>query len=541
VPAPELSAGLDPLHVALQALSALGVMLTGATARQVGGVLAGLFCALACLSFMGMSVNVQALYNTTALPFLGAVLLLVGAASVKRPGPAGVVLTALVGALLASVHSACVLSVVSVVWVALLAPRHRVKLAALGATVFVATALAIGPAAWITTAYHVLSVATGAAGGHHAATSGMGAALAGYGALMALALCARLVARPEQRGLADVALAIALPMLAASFAAGAMSTVPTNAKYLAHVAPAGAVLVTCLAAAAVARTSGAIARLTGRLAVAARVVSVLFGAAIVSSVFRRLPLPTGIRSVRSLSFREAAAIPRELAARGFTYAQVYRSIRSPDSAEILASFEIVAPAFPVGPGSDDPTLVYVAKVQTTALPRPLPEPWVIAAEDGDSTVVLVFARSFLSWKTFTACDRGACVESGLSLPDDEKPLCVYCVPGMPPFQSHGQHALELRMTVQATVGGAHAIVMGPPRPPLCAGTIASVPAGPASISADHRRATWVEPPRSGSPQEVRLDWAIGSSECEMNAYSGLPPFFLEGDPGTVEQLERLGL
>jgi hypothetical protein len=45
----------------------------------------------------------------------------------------------------------------------------------------------------------------------------------------------------------------------------------------------------------------------------------------------------------------------------------------------------------------------------------------------------------------------------------------------------------------------------------------------------------------GLPREVGLDWTIGSSECDMSAYSGLPPFFLEGDPQTVDQLERLDL
>ena len=538
--------GLDSLYVGLQVLSAIGVMLAGATARRAWGTSAGLFAAFACFYFTVGSANQQVIYNTTLLPFLGAVFLLVGAAAVNRPGPASIALTALVGALLASIHSACVVSVISVVWVALLAPRHRVKLAAVGAAVFVGTALAIGPAAWVISVDHALSASTSTTRAHPAAMEGMKAALATYGTLIALALAARLVTRPDRRRFVDVALAIALPMLAASFAAAATSTVPTYAKYLAHVAPSGSVLIAALAAAASARISSALAQISILPAGSTRVVPPLLYAVIALQSSRWLPDRERAARRNSLSFDDAAGIPPVLAARGWTYAQVYRSLRSPHAAEILASFEMLAPTFPLGPGLDDPTVVYVAKVETSAIPKPLPERWAVASQDRDLTVVLVFVRSFLSWSHFAACDpraaggRDACVESGLSLRDDEKPTCVFCVPGMPPFQRPVVHTLELRMAVHATAGEAHAIVMPPPRPWLCAGTIAS--AGPASISLDHRRATWVEPTGSNLPQqEVRLDWTIGSSECGMNEYLGLPPFFLEGDPQSVEQLERLGL
>jgi hypothetical protein len=74
---------------------------------------------------------------------------------------------------------------------------------------------------------------------------------------------------------------------------------------------------------------------------------------------------------------------------------------------------------------------------------------------------------------------------------------------------------------------------------LCRGTIASSPGGPETIEANRKTATWTEP-TDGSPGEVRLEWTIGSSECDINAYSGLPPFFFEGDPEVVEELDHAG-
>ena len=537
---------LDTVYVVIQVLSAVAVMLASAVAREVGGGRpAGLLGGLVCLGFIGKCVNAQALYNTTPLPFLGAVFLLVGIAFVTRPGPASIAITALLAALLASVHAACVVSFVSVVWIAFLAPRDRVKLAAIGATVFVTATLAVGPAAWFTTIHHVWSLATGS-GAHRGAIGGGTAAVAAYGILIALTVTAGRVTRPEQRPLANVAMAIVLPMLGASMAAAAMSTVPTNDKYLAHVAPSGAVLIAALAATLASRIPRGSARAAGHAIVGSSAVLVVSYIAVVLSGMTRFPVPMLMGRDRPITFHEASCVPRTLSGRGWTYGQVYRSLRSPHAAEILASFEAIAPEFPLGPGSDNPSLVYVAKLETSAVPQPLPPQWVVADQDGGWSILLAFVRPLLLWEHFEACDPGApaggvgCVESGLSLNDDEKPVCVYCVPGMPPFQRPGNHPFELRLTVQPRAGETLAIAMSPMRPTVCGGSIASVPGGPSAISADHQRATWVEPTGGSMPQEVRLDWTVGSRECDTNSYSGLPPFFLEGDLGMVEQLERLG-
>jgi hypothetical protein len=79
----------------------------------------------------------------------------------------------------------------------------------------------------------------------------------------------------------------------------------------------------------------------------------------------------------------------------------------------------------------------------------------------------------------------------------------------------------------------------PSRPLLCSGEIASLPGERPETGSDRRRGTWIDAAGAGSSEEVTLRWTIGSEACEMNAYMGVPPFFLEGDAKTVAELERL--
>lgn len=536
---------LGTLHLVLQASNALGVVLAGSVARQAWGRTAGIFAAGACFAGAADTVELHALYNGTPLPFLGAVLLVACVAVARRPTAAGIASIAALGAVLASVHSACVVTLASVVWIALLAPRRPFRLAALGVVVFLATALVIGPAAWVTSVRHVLSAMTGAKGTHHTEAGVPAGALMTYGTLAALSLAARLTSPPRQRPPVNAALAIALPILAGSLAAAATSTVATNAKYLAFVTPSLAVLAAMLVGAVSAWIVGALAGSKEPPAGLLRLLPSLMFSVLALVGLRSFVVPVLRGHARShpLTFDDADAIQRLLAARGWSFAQVYRSLRSPDAAVILASFEL-GPQLSLGAAADDSQVVYVAKNDAALLPKPLPPSWVLANQESGSALVLAFTRSFLSWDHFRVCDPRAaagpepCADSGLSIRGQEMPTCLYCVPGMPPFHRAGEQAMELRLPVQSTAGQAHAIEM-PARPLLCAGSIASVPGGPAAISADHRRATWASPAGSMPPQEVRLEWTIGSPECDMNSYSGMPPFFLEGDPETVAQLDRL--
>jgi hypothetical protein len=535
---------LDQVHLLLQALSATAAVLVASACCRAAGRLAAAFAAVSFVGWTFTVENHQALYNTSILPFLGAVFLVIASRAAERPRIATVVLTALVAALMASAHAACALAGVSAVWIALLAPRNRLALATIAALVFAAAALAIGPASWISNAQHMLRIVHGG-GMPRSSTDGSGAALVRYGSLLAIVVVAAALARrrpPAGGRLVDVAVAIEAPMLVALIAAGAGSTISANDKYMAHIAASGAV---CLAAVLTPVSLWAAALLARWIRWPARL-SERVGVAVPFAAAAFVALSHGPRSrdaSRHITFDEAAAIPRELSARGWTYARAYRALKSPESATILASFELQGPSLPMGPATDDPTNVYVFKVAAAALEQPLPDGWVIADQSDSMAELMVFARSALSYDHYEACgpkaEQGnACIRSGLALEDHSKPDCVYCVPGMPLPNEPGEHVLELRIPVRQASGGKLSEVVLPRRGDLCAGRIASVPGGSATVSADRRRATWAVPEVERSDAQVRLEWHLGSADCGAGAYSGLPPFFLEGDAETVGSLER---
>jgi hypothetical protein len=108
---------------------------------------------------------------------------------------------------------------------------------------------------------------------------------------------------------------------------------------------------------------------------------------------------------------------------------------------------------------------------------------------------------------------------------------------MPAHGSLERRLLELR--VPLLPGSTGEIVM-PRRALLCAGRITSVPGARSRITDDGARAT-VAGVDESSIAEAQIVWDIGSADCDSFSYSGLPPFFIEGDANTVEMIERLGM
>jgi hypothetical protein len=107
---------------------------------------------------------------------------------------------------------------------------------------------------------------------------------------------------------------------------------------------------------------------------------------------------------------------------------------------------------------------------------------------------------------------------------------------MPSTISRDRRSLVLRVPVAARSAGMNDVISMPRARSLCGGSIVAVPHG--WISPDHRLATWTAPP--DQPAMVELRWDLGSAGCPPDAYEGLPPYFIEGDPQTVEAIERLG-
>src|SRR5262249_17611309 len=179
-------------------------------------------------------------------------------AVVDRPGVVSVALAALVGAVMANVHLACVTAVASVVWVALLAPRRRFVLAGFGASLFALATVGSAPPAWLR---DLGSLAQSHAGGSPAVPQAWPDI-----SLVALPLFAIAAWAASFAGRAPVwvayrrrwraAVAVLVPLMGAFVAAPSFG-IDAGPRYLAHAAPACAVAVAvpiALAAAVVFRT-----------------------------------------------------------------------------------------------------------------------------------------------------------------------------------------------------------------------------------------------------------------------------------------------
>src|SRR6185369_9678856 len=125
-----LGVGLDGAHLAIQISNALAVVLVFHLATTLAGPVAGTFAAWLTMDHVEQFARATALYNTSPMLFFGAVLVLACTAAVARPGVASVALVALVAAVMANIHISCAMAGASIVWVALLAPRRRLLLAA---------------------------------------------------------------------------------------------------------------------------------------------------------------------------------------------------------------------------------------------------------------------------------------------------------------------------------------------------------------------------------------------------------------------------
>jgi hypothetical protein len=529
--------GVDQVHWLAQALDAAGVAIVASAACRAGGRVAGCLAAVVSVLWTCFFVNQLAVYNSVILPFLGAVLLVTATEAAERPGERAIAWPALVAAVMANVHVGCLLAGVSVVWVALLAPRDRARFAVVAALVFATATFALAPGTWIHDAGALWQLFASHHGGTAQAEGTGGVARIAYGLMFPLGVLVAIGVRRRAgaRPLAiDVAAALALPMLGASLLALATSAFRMNLKYLAHIAGAGAVLCAApiaLLAHELRRDRRWLRLASSRFAVAAGAVLPYATAAFIGA---RATLRDPINDER-ITFHDVAGVSRELDRRGWTFAHAYRGLKSPGDAIVLSGVEAVDRDFRGGPSGDDPEEAYLFKVATTTLPDPLPAGWAIAATGGARTALLVFVGGALDWTRFEACDpaTGTCTPSGLAIGDADKPDCTYCVPGMPSFADRARRRLELRLRARPSTR-RQAILM-PEGNHVCGGRVVAVPGQPPEIAADGRHASWVAP----AGGEVRVAWDIGSPECNPWAYTGFPPFFVEGDAENVRRVEGL--
>jgi hypothetical protein len=528
-----LGVSLGALHGLMLILAALAVTVVADMGARPAGRLGAAVAAIATIDLVFAFVNLHALYNTSILPFLGAVFLASCLELARRPGRVSVVLAAVVGGLLASVHAACILAGASVLWIAALSPRRRAELVALAALAFVAVTLGVGPGSWLSNAHHVVGLLGGSPSGPAPHATWPARLLGFYTWASAATIVSYVLARRSARGGVRTAImvssAVVLPMLAASAAAAATSAAPTNAKYLAHVAPAVALWLVGVVS-WIARRG---LRSPRKRRVALGVLAAVMGTMMVADMV--------VSSMNDpVTFDETRGVLQELAARGWTYGRAYRDLRTRDGVAVLASVDLLGVDLPAAPAGEDRTCAYVVKTAPDRVPSPLPPGWVVTSRSRSSATLIAFVPSGLAWDDFEVCDGRAatCQRGGLRR---DAPAGGEGAPGMPSPGGELPFTLTLKLAAIGSPGEREEVVMPAGNvwnlrgAMVCGGRVVSLPAA-GEITEGGRRATWVAGEDGGS---LELQWDVGSSECSPYSYQGLPPFLIEGSPRSVEAIDAL--
>jgi hypothetical protein len=544
-----LGASVDGSLRWMYALDAAAVLLLACTVGRCAGRRAAAIVLVGAAIGTYLVVQPLVLNNCMALPCAGVVLLVVGAEAVRRPSVLAFVLVGIVAAVLANVHAAAAAtSGASVLGMGLLARERRGAMAFAGVLAFLAATIAIAPACWQGNAAHAWQAAAAWARGSHAPSVAAGHGL--WQCAGALGLCATgMVAgrrRPWVEGsLVRAAAAIAIPSLAVALGACVTTHVWMEVRYVGAAVPAIATLAAFavegllprLAADSTASWERRLVPYVAALCAADVSSTLLPGSGPVSTGGGPRPSPMA----PDFTFADVAALPGALTARRWTYASVYRGLKSPAAAEVLESIGILAPAYPLGRAGVEPSTAYVLKVPAERVPSPLPSDWTLLQRHGRAATVLIVAHTAIDWSWFQACDvlAQSCRTSGLALGDADRPRCASCVEGMPPSGPLPPLRLELRMALRPTPAGVAWAIAMPRAARFCEGRIARVEGRDAVVSDDGQRATWTASANDVPQGAVDIDWELHSARCQGFAYSGLPPFFLEGDRETVMRLEEL--
>lgn len=532
-----LGLGLDGVHIVLQLLNALAIALLFDLATQLGGRLAGTIAVwLMVFSIGTLSVQHAALYNSTPLLFLGTILLIACTAVVEHPSLPTVALAALVAAVLANVHAACIVAGASVVWAALLAPTRRWYLAAFGVVLFVCATVIIGPPGWMRNVARLVQhaeSASSARGVAHQAYAlivwsffGVGAWAASWRAGGAGSL--------QLRRRSQGALAVLVPMLSA-FLIAPMFDIDASAKYLAHVAAAAA-LVAALPLARLLRSlrrrmERARDRVWEKLPTAERALPFVLAVL--------MPFTATATDRETPRCGDLAAATRILRQRGWSMQHLTDSLKTPRGMTVLTGIQQLDAVDDVAGGHamENGENALLLTFATADLPEPLPPHWFILRRSGGVATVLIISRSQLDWSRFEICTSSAespeprCRDSGLRFVPDAFTFGAANMPTGGPWRG----TLTVRVPLRSRPGEIGEEIFMPRMGGVCGGVIASPSSDGVRITADRRRAT-LSDTRTAT---IDLEWQVGSPDCDDGSYDGLPPFVIAGDPTTVELIATI--
>lgn len=534
-----LGLGLDGSHVVIQVLNALAAGLVFAIGRRLGGWLTGVLAA--CLfvdGYASLRIETAALYNSPPLPFLGAVFLLACMAIVERPGILSVTLAALVGAIMANVHLACILTGLSVVSAALLAPRRRFVIATIGVLVFALATYLVAPPLWLHNATNFLQPPP-AVGNAPAKPRLEGWALS-FISLLAVgawigSLRSRSAAWARCRHQMKGPLAVSLPFIVA-FLTAAFVGLDATAKYLGHIVAAAAVGA-ALPVAVVMRQL-----LRNRLGTddSARKIAVRMARAAPFAMAAILPFRVEPPRDNPPTIRDLREVQRALRDQhGWTNQQMIANLQSSAGMPALMGLRelAIADPSPESVQSDPTTSALLVSLNSADLPTPLPPNWAVIRQSTQSALVLIVTRSRIDWSRFEVCLRLSdgstqwCKESGLRFEKDAFDLEAR---NMPSGAARWSGTLTLRLPLRAAIPSHTEAIFMPRMGLLCGGRVGGMANGTVRIGADRRQAVVVGTDAPGLPETIELDWELGTPECSDYTYQGWPPFVVVGDVATVQ-------
>ena len=198
----------------------------------------------------------------------------------------------------------------------------------------------------------------------------------------------------------------------------------------------------------------------------------------------------------------------------------------------------------VWPGSgDDGDLerAYFIKRWSDVDAGPLPGNVVPLSSTATDVSLLVFTCSWIDWRSFRACvsrpgvPAETCTETGLVAPGDTD----LSIPGMPVVDPIllARQTLTLHIPLSPRPDCTEESIYMPRLRRVCPGRIVSVEGVSAEVDPSGRSARMklAAGTEGQGPRELVLQWELGGPDC-LTEYRGIPPFFVEGDPRSVEFL-----
>jgi hypothetical protein len=225
---------------------------------------------------------------------------------------------------------------------------------------------------------------------------------------------------------------------------------------------------------------------------------------------------------------------------GWGVLRMLQSLKTPSGVAVLGGLPLMPPASGTAPIAADTTSTAVLLVlEADDVPDPLPSGWSVIRRTAQAATVLVVMRSRIEWGEFEVCVQATgdsnehCAKSGW-----RREGARILVPGMPPPGQAWRGTVSMSLPFR---GAAFADTTFMPRMRfVCGGNIVSPSGGAVRVEPDQRHAT-IGAAEGGeaTPTTIKLEWYVGSPECDVLTYDALVPFFVEGDAETVGLIEAI--